>query len=84
MPSDSSAKRLGICVGSRLPAAERVKFARLAEEQGLTHFWTTESPSFRTGLPVVMAAAQVTDRIQLGVGTIGIYTRHPALIAAEA
>ena len=75
---------LAVGFTSRMTAADIANYAGLAEQNGITHMWTTESAAFRTGFPILMAAAAATHKMELGIGTTGVYSRHPAIIAAEA
>ena len=56
----------------------------LAEKHGLDSFWLGEGYHGRSALALLSAVAVQTKKIQIGTAIIGIYTRHPALIAMES
>ncbi len=56
--------------------------AREAEQLGYTSFWVNDTPG-GDGLAALAAAAEVTDRIRLGVGVIALDRRPPETVAAD-
>lgn len=68
---------------SRMRVADVGEYAALGEENGVGEMWTTESAAFRTSFSILTAVAARTKKMKLGLGTTGVYARHPAIIAAE-
>ena len=66
-----------------MKATDIATYASWGEENGVREMWTTESAAFRTGFPILAAVASRTKAMKLGLGTTGVYSRHPAIIAAE-
>lgn len=56
--------------------------ARAAEETGFSSFWVNDTPG-ADGLAALAAAAEVTERIKLGVGVISLDRRPADTIAAD-
>jgi len=56
--------------------------AREAEALGYTSFWVNDTPG-ADGLAALAAAAEVTDRIRLGVGVVALDRRPPETVAAD-
>ena len=65
-------------------AEDTIRYAHLAEKHNLDSFWLGEGYHGRSALALLSAVAVQTKRIKIGTAIIGIYTRHPALIAMEA
>lgn len=65
-------------------AEDTLRYALLAEKYGLDSFWLGEGYHGRSALALLSAVAVQTKKIQIGTAIIGIYTRHPALIAMES
>jgi 5,10-methylenetetrahydromethanopterin reductase len=71
----------------RLSGAESplaiVDLARRAESAGFAALWLAENPFERGALPAAAAVAAATSRLEVGVGVVNPYSRHPSLIAME-
>jgi 5,10-methylenetetrahydromethanopterin reductase len=66
-------------------ADQTVRYAILAEKHGLDGgFWLGEGLHGRSATSLLAATALQTKKIQLGTAIIGVYNRHPAVIAMEA
>ena len=63
---------------------DTIRYAILAEKNGLDSFWLGEGYHGRSAIALLSAVAVQTKKIQIGTAIIGIYTRHPALIAMES
>lgn len=83
-------KHLGVCLLSVVPAREMLHLGQVADEAGLGGFWIAEGyhyfralgePSSATSVAAAIAAT--TSRIQIGLGIVPPYTRHPGLLAME-
>lgn len=55
----------------------------LAEAEGYTDLWTGETGGPDGFTPLVLSAAW-TEKIRLGTGIVGVFTRGPALLAQQA
>jgi len=78
-----SGRSLGAALGGADAAAHVAERARAAERAGLDYLWFIED-YFQTGaFALAGAAAAVTSRIDIGLGVVNPYTRHPALLAME-
>ena len=84
--------RIGITLLTDLPWAEAAPRWRAAEEMGFAHAWTydhlvwgglPDSP-WRSGIPVLAAAAATTSRIGLGTLVASPNLRHPYLLHRDA
>ena len=84
--------RIGITLLTDLSWAEAAPRWRAAEEMGFAHAWTydhlvwgglPDSP-WRSGLPVLAAAAATTSRIGLGTLVASPNLRHPYLLLRDA
>jgi probable F420-dependent oxidoreductase len=56
---------------------------RRAEAAGYTDLWTGETQG-PDGFTPLALASQWTERVRLGTGVVGVFTRGPALLAQEA
>lgn len=65
-------------------AEETVRFALLAEKYGISSFWLGEGLHGRSATSLLAAIAVQTKTIELGTAIIGIFNRHPAVIAMES
>jgi 5,10-methylenetetrahydromethanopterin reductase len=66
-------------------AEQTIRFAILAEKFGINGgFWLGEGLHGRSATSLLSAVATQTKKIQLGTAIIGVYNRHPAVIAMEA
>src|SRR5689334_17673916 len=66
-----------------LPLRDHADLIRGAERAGYTDLWTGETQGPDGFTPLALAAAW-TDRIRLGTGVVGVFTRGPALLAQQA
>jgi probable F420-dependent oxidoreductase len=66
-----------------LPLAEHAEHVRRAEAAGYTDIWSGETNGPDGFTPVALAAAW-TERVRLGTGVVGVFTRGPALLAQQA
>lgn len=74
----------GIGLSGSLDTFDYPKYAKMADERGLTRFWIAESYHARGAMVLATAAVLATRRIKVGVGIVSPYTTHPALLAMEA
>lgn len=65
-------------------AEETIRYAILAEKRGIESFWLGEGLHGRSAVALLSAIAPQTSKISLGTAIIGVYNRHPAIIAMEA
>jgi 5,10-methylenetetrahydromethanopterin reductase len=85
----TSFKHFGICVSTRLPSNDIIKWAVMAEEEGLDMFCVGEaflvhkSYHYRGAVPVVSAIAQATNRIKICLGITSPHLRHTSLLAVD-
>jgi 5,10-methylenetetrahydromethanopterin reductase len=75
--------RLGYAASADAPAPVAVASARAAEEAGFHEVWLPEDYCERGVFAIAGAVAALTDRIQIGIGVINPWTRHPVLTAME-
>ena len=66
-----------------LPLSQHEDLVRRAEAAGYTDLWTGETQGPDGFTPLALAAAW-TDRVRLGTGVVGVFTRGPALLAQQA
>ena len=66
-----------------LPLADHAEHVRRAEAAGYTDVWSGETNGPDGFTPVTLAAAW-TERVRLGTGVVGVFTRGPALLAQQA
>jgi probable F420-dependent oxidoreductase len=66
-----------------LPLREHAELARRAEAAGYTDFWSGET-SGPDGFTPLAVCATWTERVRLGTGVVGVFTRGPALLAQQA
>jgi 5,10-methylenetetrahydromethanopterin reductase len=64
-------------------ARRQIEYARMAEDLGFSACWVPEDYFFRGAFTIASAMACSTSRIQIGLGVVNPFTRHPALIAME-
>jgi 5,10-methylenetetrahydromethanopterin reductase len=64
--------------------AETILLAERAENLGISSFWLGEGYYGRSALSLLSVVASRTRKIDLGTSVVGIYTRHPAVLAMEA
>jgi probable F420-dependent oxidoreductase len=66
-----------------LPLADQRELVEAAEGAGYTDLWSGETNGPDGFTPLALAAAW-TERVRLGTGVVGVFTRGPALLAQEA
>jgi probable F420-dependent oxidoreductase len=66
-----------------LTLAEHAEYVRRAEAAGYTDMWSGETQGPDGFTPLALAAAW-TERVRLGTGVVGVFTRGPALLAQQA
>lgn len=66
-----------------LPLSEHGDHVRRAEAAGYTDLWSGETQGPDGFTPLALAAAW-TERVRLGTGVVGVFTRGPALLAQQA
>jgi probable F420-dependent oxidoreductase len=66
-----------------LPLSEHAELVRRAEAAGYTDIWSGETNGPDGFTPLALAAAW-TERVRLGTGVVGVFTRGPALLAQQA
>ncbi len=71
-------------IGVPIPPQEIVAQARAAEEEGLRSAWCVHFSRGIDALTVLGLAAAQTRRIELGVGVVPTYPRHPVALAQQA
>ena len=65
-------------------ASETIELVKMSEDAGLESVWIAEDYFEAGGFSLAAACAMATKRIQIGLGVINPYTRHPTLTAMEA
>jgi 5,10-methylenetetrahydromethanopterin reductase len=75
---------VGFGIAPFATAEKTIQYALLAEKHNMHSFWLGEGYHGRSAISLLSSIAVLTKRIQLGTSVIGVYTRHPALIAMEA
>lgn len=75
--------RLGYSPAGRRDAAALVASCRSAEELGVDQVWLPEDYLERGVFTLASAVAAVTERIEIGIGVVNPWTRHPAMVAME-
>jgi len=76
--------RFGLALDNQVPIARTIALARLAEELGLSDVWVPEVNHGRYGTTAAAAVALNTTRVDIGIGVLNMFWRHPALLAMEA
>ncbi len=66
-----------------LALRDHMELVRSAEQAGYTDLWSGETQGPDGFTPLALAAAW-TERIRLGTGVVGVFTRGPALLAQQA
>ncbi len=74
---------VGLGVSEDLTLAAQAGVAREVEAAGLRSLWTNEA-SGRDALALCQAWGESTERIEVGVGVVPIWTRSPAQLAMAA
>ncbi len=75
--------RIGYAISGTRSASDTVAVARLVEAAGFDEVWLAEDYFERGAFAVAGALAAATTRVQLGVGVVNPWTRHPVLTAME-
>lgn len=75
---------LSFVLGSTLPPSGLPGAARALEESGFSRIWLSEDYFFTGGVSGAAVALGATERIQVGIGLLPTFVRHPALSAMEA
>jgi 5,10-methylenetetrahydromethanopterin reductase len=84
MSRSAAPLRLGLSLSNEDPVAETVAKVVLAEELGLGEVWLPESRHGRGVFTVAACVAAATQRIDIGIGIVNPFWRHPSVIAMEA
>lgn len=82
----------GLLFLTREPIEDLVKYAQVADDEGLHSFWLAEGPHWfrnfggeiRGALTTAAYIAAKTERIGIGIGIVSPYLRHPTVLAMEA
>src|SRR6185369_16695516 len=76
--------RLGLTLPvTGLPLAETEDIVKRTEAAGYTDMWSGETNGPDGFTPLALAAAW-TEKVRLGTGVVGVFTRGRALLAQEA
>jgi len=65
------------------PLESQPELVKRAEAAGYTDLWSGETNGPDGFTPIAFAAAQ-TERVRVGTGVVGVFTRGPALLAQQA
>jgi 5,10-methylenetetrahydromethanopterin reductase len=76
--------RMGLSLSNEGTVAETVGMAVRAENLGFSEVWLPESGHGRGVFTVAASVAAATERINLGIGIVNPFWRHPSVIAMEA
>jgi 5,10-methylenetetrahydromethanopterin reductase len=74
----------GDAIGAPMSPLEIVEQARQAEADGFPAAWTTHFSRGVDALSVLAIAGAQTSRVELGVGIVPTYPRHPLALAQQA
>ncbi|MDL2213945.1 LLM class flavin-dependent oxidoreductase [Clostridia bacterium OttesenSCG-928-O13] len=77
-------RNFGIGLLGETDITTTVDYARLAEELGYGAAWVAEDYFCGGAFTIATACAAATNSVDIGIGVLNPYTRHPALIAMEA
>lgn len=75
--------KLAFSVSGHRPSRSAVAAAVAAEQAGFDEVWVTEDYVERGAFALAGAIAQATSRIQVGIGVVNPWTRHPVVLAME-
>ena len=75
--------KLAFSVSGHRPSRSAVEAAVAAEQAGFDEVWVTEDYVERGAFALAGAIAQATSRIQVGIGVVNPWTRHPVVLAME-
>jgi 5,10-methylenetetrahydromethanopterin reductase len=76
--------RFGLALDNQVPLSRTVALACLAEGLGLSEVWIPEVNHGRSGTTAAAAVALNTNRVDIGIGVLNMFWRHPSLLAMEA
>jgi len=76
-------EELGLGLVRTSAPAKMGEWASLAEELGFDSVWVAEDYFQGGAFSVATACALATTRVQVGIGVVNPFTRHPALLAME-
>ncbi len=74
-------KRIAFGMTGNLPVRQATELVQEAESRDFESFWMHETYFQRDALSLLNVLAVTTNRIQLASGCLGLYARHPALLA---
>lgn len=77
-------RRIAVSLSNEVPIQETIALARRAEDLGYSEVWVPESRHGRSATSTAAVLAREVSRIELCVGAINPFWRHPSLIAMEA
>ncbi|PZF80451.1 LLM class flavin-dependent oxidoreductase [Jiangella anatolica] len=75
--------RLAFSLSGHRPSRSAVASAVAAEEAGFDEVWVTEDYVERGAFALAGAIAQATSSVQVGIGVVNPWTRHPVVLAME-
>ncbi len=75
--------KLGFILGSTVDPAVLPDAARTTEQAGFDRIWMSEDYFYTGGISGAGTALGSTDSIDVGIGLLPIYVRHPGLTAME-
>lgn len=82
--TSAAALRLGLALSNEVPVARTVALAVQAEESGLAEVWVPESSHGRGAFTVAAQVVAATRTVDVGIGIVNPFWRHPSVIAMEA
>jgi len=71
-------------LSSAVDPERTLEVARAAEEAGVARLWVTEDYFRKGGFSSAAAVLAATERLEVGLGVVSVFTRHPAVTAMEA
>ncbi|HEX8967130.1 MAG TPA: LLM class flavin-dependent oxidoreductase, partial [Chloroflexota bacterium] len=77
-------RRLGLALSNESAVAQTVALASRAEALDFAEVWLPESGHGRGVFTVAAQVAAATRRLEIGIGIVNPFWRHPSLIAMEA
>ncbi len=80
----SERSNFGVGFLAKTGIEELLSGARRAEQLGFSSCWTAEDYFFAGAFSTATACAMATDSIEIGIGVVNPYSRHPVLTAMEA
>jgi 5,10-methylenetetrahydromethanopterin reductase len=76
--------KVGVGFNADLSISEITKYASSADQLNFDSFWMHEHSFGRDAVSYLSAAAQVTEKIKIGVACLSPFVRHPVLLAMTA